>query len=70
MAPHPPNVDVREALYNDRRVGLVGQVQMPREAVARLHGLMVDLDANLLKANPWFPPADTPRPSSPPSPQP
>jgi hypothetical protein len=60
-APRPqPWVDAREALYNDRRVGTAGQVQLPREAVTRLHGLAVDLDADLLQANPWFPPADTP----------
>jgi hypothetical protein len=51
--------DVREALYNDRRTGLAGQIQLPREAITRLHGLVVDLDANLLGPNPWFPPADT-----------
>jgi hypothetical protein len=60
MDTHPqPGVDLREALYNDRRVGTAGQVQLPREAVTLLHGLPVDLDANLLKANPWFPPAVT-----------
>jgi hypothetical protein len=55
----PPGVDLREALYNDRLVGTAGQVQLPREAVTRLHGLAVDLDANLLQPNPWFPPAET-----------
>jgi hypothetical protein len=53
-----PGVDLREALYNDRRVGPAGQIQLPHEAVTRLHGLMVDLDADLLRPNPWFPPAD------------
>jgi hypothetical protein len=59
--PRPlPWVDAREALYGDRCIGTAGQVQLPREAVTRLHGLVVDLDANLLQPNPWFPPAATP----------
>jgi hypothetical protein len=59
-APRPqPWVDAREALYNDCRVGTAGQVQLPREAVTRLHGLAVDLDADLLQPNPWFPPGPT-----------
>jgi hypothetical protein len=52
-------VDLREALYNDRAVGPVTQIALPREAVTKLHGLVVDLDANVLKDNPWFPPAAT-----------
>jgi hypothetical protein len=60
MDTHPQSgVDLREVLYNDRRVGTAGQVQLPREAVTRLHGLPVDLDADLLQPNPWFPPAET-----------
>jgi len=51
--------DLREALFNDRLVGLASHIQVPREGVTRLWGLVIDLDANLLKANPWFPPADT-----------
>jgi hypothetical protein len=53
----PPGVDLRESLVNDRRVGTAGQVQLPREAATRLHGLAVDLDADRLKPNVWFPPA-------------
>jgi hypothetical protein len=62
MIEHPPTtqVDLREALYNDRRIGTFGEVQMPRECVTRLHGLVEDFDANVLKPNPWFPPATTP----------
>jgi hypothetical protein len=52
------NIDLREALFNDRRVGSAREIQMPREAVTRLHGLVVDLDADVLKPNPWFSPAD------------
>jgi hypothetical protein len=55
----PHQIDLREALYNDHHVGAAGQVQLPREAVTRLHGLPVDLDADLLQPNPWFPPAHT-----------
>jgi endogenous inhibitor of DNA gyrase (YacG/DUF329 family) len=51
--------DQREALFNNRPVGLAAHIQVPRESVTRLWGLVVDLDANILKPNPWFPPADT-----------
>jgi hypothetical protein len=51
--------DISEAFYNNRPVGPAPQIQLPREAVVRLWGLVVDLDADLLKPNPWFPPADT-----------
>src|SRR5262245_12835316 len=51
--------DLREALFNARPVGLASHIQVPREGVTRLWGLVIDLDANILKANPWFPPADT-----------
>jgi hypothetical protein len=54
-----PRIDLREALVNDCPAGPAPQIQLPREAVTRLGGLVVDLDANLLKPNPWFPPADT-----------
>src|SRR4051794_38005637 len=58
--PAEAGVDIREALYNDRARGTADQIQLPREAVTRLWGLVVDLDANILKPNPWFPPAPTP----------
>jgi hypothetical protein len=54
-----PGVDLREALFNDRAIGPAAAIQLPREAVTRLHGLVVDLDANILKPNHWFPPAAT-----------
>jgi hypothetical protein len=53
------NTDIREALYNDRLVGPAPRIQRPREGAGTLWGLLVDLDADLLKPNPWFPPADT-----------
>jgi len=52
-------IDLREALFNDRPVGPAAHVQVPREGVTRLWRLVIDLDANLLKGNEWFPPADT-----------
>src|SRR5262249_9197402 len=51
--------DLREALVNDRLVGPASHIQVPREGVTRLWGLVIDLDANLLKANEWFSPGDT-----------
>ena len=62
MAEHSPQsqVDLREAPYNDRATGTFTAVQLPREAVTRLHGLVVDFDGNVLKPNPWFPPVATP----------
>ena len=53
------DTDLREALYNDRSVGTASRIQMPREAVTRLHGLVIDLDADILEPNPWFPPGET-----------
>jgi hypothetical protein len=51
--------DIREALYNDRLVGPAPRIQRPREGVVRVSGLVIDLDADILKPNPWFPPGDT-----------
>src|SRR5215813_9990796 len=51
--------DLREALFNDRLIGPASHIQVPREGVTRLWGLVIDLDANILKDNEWFPPADT-----------
>jgi len=57
--PHQSQVDLRESLYNDRAIGPAPKIALPREAVTRLHGLVMDLDANVLKDNQWFPPAAT-----------
>jgi hypothetical protein len=54
------SLDLREQLYNDRQSGPADRIQLPREAVTRLWGLMIDLDPDILKPNPWFPPAETP----------
>jgi hypothetical protein len=51
--------DLRERLFNALAVGPASTIQLPREAVTSVRGLMIDLDADLLKPNPWFPPADT-----------
>jgi hypothetical protein len=51
--------DVREQLYNERQTGTIGQVQLPRERITTLHGILWDLDAKkLAPGNPFFPPAD------------
>ena len=50
--------DKREALFNDQAVGPASHIQVAREGVTRLAGLVVDMDADPLKANRWFPPAD------------
>lgn len=55
---NPANTnDTRESLVNDRQVGPASHIQLPREAVTRVFGLVIDLDADKLKPNPWFPPA-------------
>jgi hypothetical protein len=54
-----PAADQREALVNDRAIGPAWHIAVPREMVTRIHGLVIDLDANVLKDNPWFPPGET-----------
>jgi hypothetical protein len=55
------NVDQREAPYNDRKIGLVYDVQLPVERITTLHGFVIDLDPALLRpGNPLFAPADSP----------
>jgi hypothetical protein len=54
--------DVRESLVNGGAVGPAGANAVPVERVARLRGLVVDLDPKLLVPdNPIFPPSDDPR---------
>src|SRR4051794_14148584 len=56
------NIDLREALYNDRRVGLLKEIQLPTEAITTLHGMVIDLDPHLLRPdNPLFCPDPDPR---------
>jgi hypothetical protein len=55
------DVDMREALYNDRQTGPVTSIQLPVERITRLHGILFDFDPKLLVPdNVLFPPADTP----------
>jgi len=56
-----PSRDEREALYNNRLTGPASKIQLPRECVTQLYGLMTDVDPQILKPNPWFPPAETPQ---------
>ena len=56
-----PNLDLREALFNDRAIGPIGKVQVPAERITTLHGIMLDLDPKILRpGNKIFTPADTP----------
>jgi hypothetical protein len=56
------NDDVREQLYNERKTGKVGEVQVPRERITRHLGILFDLDPRLyLPSNPLFPPDDDPK---------
>ena len=55
-------IDIREQLYNDRRTGLIHEVQFPVERITTLHGLMIDLDPHLyIPDNAIFPPDPDPR---------
>jgi hypothetical protein len=52
--------DIREALYNDQRTGLAQEIQLPLERITTLHGILFDLDPDLLvPGNSIFPPAET-----------
>jgi hypothetical protein len=56
-----PQVDLREALYNDRAIGPAAAIQWPRERITRLHGILVDLDPKVLApGNALFLPATDP----------
>jgi hypothetical protein len=54
--------DIREALYNDQATGPAYKIQMPRERITVLHGILFDLDPRvLIPGNPIFPPAEEPK---------
>jgi hypothetical protein len=56
------NDDVREQLYNERKTGKVGEVQLPRERITRHLGILYDIDPRLYRpGNPLFPPDDDPK---------
>jgi hypothetical protein len=55
-------MDSRQALFNDQAIGPVSLIQLPRERITSLHGILFDLDPKLLiPGNPLFPPADDPK---------
>lgn len=43
--------DVRELLANDRPVGPAAIIQIPVEMITTLHGMMIDVDLHLLRAD-------------------
>ncbi len=45
------DVDTRESLVNDRPRGPVGAIQIPMEMITCLHGIMIDIDPHLLRAD-------------------
>lgn len=56
------HVDLRQQLYNEGLQGPVQRIQLPRERITRLNGILFDLDPKLLVPNNlYFPPADDPR---------
>ncbi len=44
-------VDYRESLVNDRKTGLAATIQIPKEMITSLHGIMIDIDPHLLRAD-------------------
>src|SRR5262245_40167356 len=54
--------DIREALYNEQGQGPAAIIQVPRERITILHGILLDLDPGLLRpGHPYSPPAAAPR---------
>src|SRR5262249_53076581 len=54
--------DIRQALFNDQAQGPAARIQVPREGITTLRGILLDLDPDRLVAgNPYFPPATDPR---------
>jgi hypothetical protein len=55
------NIDFREQLVNDRLVGTFGAVQLPLQRITQVHGIMLDLDPQLLlPGNGLFEPGEKP----------
>jgi hypothetical protein len=55
-------VDIREALYNDCRIGPASLIQLPLERITSLSGFAIDLDPGLIRPdNGLFQPSDDPR---------
>jgi hypothetical protein len=60
--PGPGLVDLREGLWNDRPIGPASHIQLPRERISTLHGIVTDVDAKtLLSGNDLFPSDPDPR---------
>lgn len=51
----PGNRDLREQLFNDGSCGLSQQVQVSKERVAQLLGILFDIDLRIIKQNPLIP---------------
>lgn len=45
-------VDLREQLANDRAIGLLHEIQLPRDEIRLLQGILYDVDVRLLKSGP------------------
>jgi hypothetical protein len=43
------NIDLREALFNDGSIGLIGSIQVSTERIVSLWGIMFDLDPDLFR---------------------
>src|SRR5262245_57428719 len=57
----PPG-DIREAMYNEQATGPASLIQLPRERITSLHGIVLDLDPGLLRPdNRFFPASVDPR---------
>jgi hypothetical protein len=55
--PASAQIDIREALYNDNRVGPAGGIQSPAEGITRLLAIVADIDPKFLTpGNLLFPP--------------
>ena len=49
------NSDLREQLFNDGVTGSIQQVQVSKERVAQLRGIMFDIDPLIIRQNPLIP---------------
>jgi hypothetical protein len=55
------DIDAREQLYNEGKTGPAVEVQLPRQRITALRGILFDLDPGcLVPDNTIFPPADDP----------
>ena len=54
--------DLREQLFNDGVTGSIQQVQVSKERVAQLRGILFDIDLQIIKPNPLIPNLPSPAP--------